>query len=497
MEPKDIPVEIEGVYDMKPVPLDPVSPELVVAGEHGRSRSFALVWGLAALHCLGAVTFGYNTSITSPSIGDIDKHFGVTKDDSGSDESTDSFMKSLIVSAILVGSLIGALGTGTIADRYGRLNTLMGAQVINIIGAIICAFSVHVWMLIAGRFILGFAVGAVSVTVPMMVTEIAPSSIRGQIGVLNQLGVTVGLLIAYILGALFAFIPKYGWRISLGFVMVFAVVHLVGAGVFLRVESPKWLMMQGREEEARKALEWLLQADNVNEEIAELKEALKDAETPSLLQQIKMISHQKHSLGIALGLMFVQQITGVNALLYYLTTFFENAGMTEDMANYMSILIGGVNVIMTLVSVAIVDKAGRKVLLLASLAGMTVSLLLIGVFSHVTTLSQSHAAVGSVVFCMFFIITFAIGMGAVVWPVINEIFPNETRALAGSLSLATNWGTNLLVSLCYLPLVSATSMSAVFWGFSVLSAASIAFVYLVVPETKGRSVEEIVKSMQI
>eukprot|EP00727_Mastigamoeba_balamuthi_P003609 m51a1_g13245 hypothetical protein (296) ;mRNA; r:1404-2597 len=189
-------------------------------------------------------------------------------------------------------------------------------------------------------------------------------------------------------------------------------------------------------------------------------------------------------------------ITGINAVLYYLKTFLEQAGMESMMANYKSIRIRGIIVVMMVVSIVLIDRAGRKPLLLVSLVGMTVLLMCISVFCHVHTLSRASAGVGSIFFTILFVVFFAMGLGPVPWCLVPELFPSATRALAVSASLFTNWVTNLAVSLAFLPLIDATSMSAVFWGFAILSALSLAFVLFVLPETKGHTIEDIVSSMR-
>eukprot|EP00727_Mastigamoeba_balamuthi_P008530 m51a1_g43 hypothetical protein (498) ;mRNA; r:153269-155064 len=462
--------------------------------------STRFVWFIAALQCIASVQFGFNTTIVSGAIGPLSEHYGIASKEATSSEASDdgnAVMKSIVVSACLVGCLISALIAGAVADRVGRNKVILVSEGIYILGALLCAFSAHIGMLIAGRLVLGFAVGTASVVVPLMIGELAPKSIRGQIGVLNQLSITIGILAAYIIGTIFAYIPRVNWRVMMGGpTVLMSITHIVLTGFIIRSESPRWLVMVKRNDEARKMLQYLRNTDDVEAELQDIIASQNQEKSPSFREAAGMLIDPVRPLIIVVAIMFIQQITGINAVLYYLKTFLERAGMESKMADYMSILIGGINVIMTVVSIVLIDRLGRKPLLLGSLVGMALSLMCIGIFSHVHTLSKSSAGVGSVIFTILFVIFFAIGLGPVPWCLVPELFPSSTRALAVSISLFTNWVTNLGVSLAFLPLIEATSLSAVFWGFSVLSGISLVFVIFVLPETKGRTVEDIVNSMR-
>eukprot|EP00727_Mastigamoeba_balamuthi_P009156 m51a1_g4863 hypothetical protein (751) ;mRNA; r:322571-329335 len=472
-----------------------------------RPRSHLFVWVVASLHCVAALEFGYNTAIVSPAMGPIAEQFGIASADATSSDSAhagNSLAKSIIVSTVLVGSLVGALVSGSVADSIGRSKVLIGTELIFTVGAVVCAAAVNLWMLIAGRFVLGLAVGAASVAVPLMVGEIAPQEIRGQIGVLNQLGVTVGILAAYGLGTAFSFLPEgRDWRVMLGFPASLSLLHVVLATCVVRTESPRWLAAQGRVDDARAMLRYLRSSPDVDDEMAELLSAGEgeqgkqgQGQQAGVGERLGQLFAPLRPIVIVVGLMFFQQITGINAVLYYLTTFLETAGMSLAMSNYMSIVVGGINVAMTVVSALLVDRAGRRPLLLGSLAGMSASLAAIGALASLGCVSEAQRGVGSVVATVAFVVAFAVGLGPVPWCVIGEVFPSSTRALAVSVGLFVSWGTNLAVSLAYLPLVDATSLGAVFFGFAAASALALVFLAAVLPETKGRTVEDIVASMQ-
>eukprot|EP00727_Mastigamoeba_balamuthi_P006297 m51a1_g2288 hypothetical protein (470) ;mRNA; f:405168-407151 len=443
-------------------------------------RRHLVVYAVACLHCVAAVQFGYHTAIMSPAMAPIADHFGIARTASTSSASAEG--GGTLINAILVGALVGSLFSGAVADRIGRNTALVCTEIVFTVGAAVCSLASSVWMLISGRLVLGLAVGSASVTVPLMIGELAPQEIRGQIGVLNQLGITLGILLAYGLGTAFLLLPTQGWRVMMAFPALLCVVHVVASGLFVRIESPRWLIMRSKYTDARTTLHKIRRSPNVEEEMAELQTAQEaSGKAPSFWRQIRMLASPFRPLVIAVGLMFFQQITGINA---------------AAQANYMSIVIGGINVVMTIASVFLVDRAGRKPLLLVSLGGMAAALSGIGAVAFAGVLSEPSRGILSVSFTIFFIVCFSIGLGAVPWCVIGELFPSSTRALAVSVALFVNWGTNLCVSLAYLHLVEVTSLSAVFWGFAGLSVLGFVFVLALLPETKGRTVEEIVSSMQ-
>ena len=462
---------------------------------------------IAIIASLASLQYGYNTTVFSSGLDPISKEFGIKKlktvtaaDGSETEEyETDTLMQGFLVTTILIGGLIGSLTSGMVADKIGRERTLIIDEIIALVSCIGCAFTPWLWLLIVSRIVLGLAAGATSVIVPLFVVEIAPSQIRGGVGVLGQLLLTIGIFFAYASGTGFLNIPeKYGWRCMLGLPIIFSIAHLVLSLVFFRVESPKWHLLVKDEASARKMLQKLRRTDDVEDELEELKADVgrSDAEVePSYKELLGNLVTPALPIVLATGLLFWQQITGINAVLYYLATFFMNAGMEEDIANYMSMVVGFINVAMTLVNITIIDRLGRKPLLLISLAGMAIMHGVISIadlFVKNTTTAGYICAAATVLFVM----AFAVGLGACPWPIINELFPSQTRALASSTALTVQWITNIVVTLVFPVLIDAVDMGYVFCGFGVLSVLALVFVAVLLPETKNKTVDEIIASMK-
>eukprot|EP01105_Mastigella_eilhardi_P014614 TRINITY_DN3326_c1_g1_i1.p1 TRINITY_DN3326_c1_g1~~TRINITY_DN3326_c1_g1_i1.p1 ORF type:complete len:496 (-),score=110.32 TRINITY_DN3326_c1_g1_i1:68-1390(-) len=431
------------------------------------------------VHCMGALHFGYNTAIASPALNSITHYF-----DLGTLE------QELVVSIVLVGALLGAIVSGYVADIIGRNKILLASDVVFLAGIVVEASAPVFWALIIGRFVVGLGVGIVSVAVPLMATEIAPKEIRGEIGTTNQLCVTIGIFLAYALGTVFSLVHN-DWRWMFAFAGVFSLIHIVGA-LLLRIETPQWYAIKGDTEGLRRTLQRLRNTEEVEDEVYEIQQSAKGKFT--LRNAVNALTWRV--LVISLGILFFQQITGINAIMYYMSSFFQLAGMSADDSNYVSMGVGAVNVVTTVISIFLLDRAGRKPLLLYGLSFMCVSLLCIGLaffFEH----DMVPSTLGGIcIICtVTFVIGFAISLGPVPWIIISEICRNECRALVMSLGLGVSWLTNLALSLSFLSLINLVGKGPVFIGFCVLTVAAIVFVVALIKETKGKSVDEIQQMM--
>ena len=464
-------------------------------------------FGVVSVACIAAMQFGYNTAVMSGALVPVLNSFWPCPSSSSSSSSSSffffssssesslvceqatSFMQGLLVSLILVGALIGALSGGPIADALGRLWSLMLDEAIFVVGSLLCAFAEGPALFLVGRVVLGLGVGIASTVPSMFATEIAPLYQRGQVGVINQAMVCIGIFTAYTVCALLGLMDDQdlAWRLMVGTPVAIAVVHwLLMIIPSMRVESPRWLVLKGRHQQARDMLKKLRGKGYDESECQELiaantaDEANAAAETPTEKKEEeeeeedstaekKPKEEDEHSafyeafhpwrpIVIATGLMFWQQITGINAVLYYLSKFFMAAGMTAALAGYMSIVVGGVNIVMTFVSIPLIDRLGRKPLLLMSLVGMSITLASIGFIGVFAPSGTTAVGVVNVIITALFVVAFAIGMGCCPWAVINEIFNNKARGVAVSLSMATNWSINLLVTLLFPILIEAINI---------------------------------------
>ena len=397
------------------------------------------------------------------------------------------FHEELVVSVVLVGAAIAALGGGRLADRIGRRATLLITGVIFVLGAILCAIAPSVNVLLVGRILVGLGIGFASTVVPLYISEISPASARGKNVSLFQLAITIGILAAYFVD--YSFAGSQGWRWMLGLAVVPGL--LLSLGMLPMPETPRWLVRSGRSEHARRVLEKIRGRNTkVDDELADIEASLavsqehgswKDLFSPAV----------RPALIIGVGLAIIQQITGINTVIYYAPTIIRSSGMPSASGAILATAgIGLVNVLMTVVSMWLIDRVGRRPLLLWSLGGMVVTLGLLGLLFRVEHNGGSLALL-AVITLMAYVASFAVGLGPVFWLLIAEIYPLKIRGEAEGAAASANWTFNFIVSLTFLSLVQSIGTSLSFWVYGLLSVASWFFCYALVPETKGRTLEEI------
>ncbi|MEO5724774.1 MAG: sugar porter family MFS transporter, partial [Ilumatobacteraceae bacterium] len=365
---------------------------------------------------------------------------------------------------------------------------LAGVGVLFTLGIVIAALAGGYWSLIVGRFVMGVAVGAVSAAVPTYLGEMAPAQIRGRILALNQLLITIGLLASYIVNWVFA--GAGDWRLMFWMAGIPGVILVVAC--ILLPESPVWLIAQGRSDEARRILDTVTVAGGADRVIARFTAPTSPSATdresePKHRGMRALMTHSvRPALFVGLALAALQQFSGINTILYYAPTIMEETGLSASNAIFYSVFIGVINVAMTVVSTKLVDRLGRRPLLLTSLAGMAAAIALLG-----AAFALDLSPVITLVFMLLYIVSFAIGMGPVFWVLLGEIFPTSERAVGSSSGATVNWTANFVVSLVFLPLLQAVGEAATFWIFAAVCLVGIGFVAKWVPETRGRHAEEI------
>jgi SP family galactose:H+ symporter-like MFS transporter len=434
----------------------------------------------AAITATGGLLFGYDTGVISGALLFVREDFAPLSD----------FVQGIIVSFLLIGAVTGALIGGPTADRFGRRRTVLLAAAVFLIGALAAAFAPSAGFLIFARFILGLGVGLASLVVPLYIAEIAPPDTRGALVSLNQLMITIGILVSYLVGV--AFTPIEGWRYMFGVAVIPAVI--LGVGMFFLPETPRWLYENGFADRARGVLRRTLAGDEaeVEREIHEIEEIRRQEEQQERVGYAELLEPWiRPALIIGIGLAIFQQITGINTVIYYAPTTLEAAGFSAGGAIVATAVgVGVVNVGFTILAVFIIDRVGRKPLLLIGLVGMTVSLFLLGL---VFMLGADAAALGLLAtICLgLYIASFAISLGPVFWLMISEIYPLNIRGKAMSVASLANWGSNFIVSLTFLLLINAFGQTGTFWLYGAIGVVTWFFVYFMVPETKGRTLEEI------
>jgi sugar porter (SP) family MFS transporter len=430
---------------------------------------------IAATAALGGLLFGYDTGVISGALLFLRTAFHLS-----------ALMQGVVTSIALGGAALGAAVAGTLADRFGRRVILIVTAGIFVVGALVSAFAISLPVLLAGRLLVGVGIGGASMLTPLYLAEIAPANLRGALVSFNQLALTVGILVSYLVG--YALAPSGAWRWMLGLGALPGLV--LGAGMFLLPETPRWLAGHGHMDKTQAALRRLRgpHAD-IAPELAELRDDLK---AHAQARPESRIGHAAARLPliVGVGLAVFQQVTGINTVIYFAPQIFQASGLSSASAAILATAgIGLVNVLVTGLAIWLVDRVGRRPLLLCGLAGMGVSLCVLAAgfwLGHGPALAWMTAGgLAAYVGC------FAIGLGPVFWLLISEIFPLAVRGRGMSAATIANWVANLLVALTFLDLVNGLGRDGVFLAYAVLSFAALVFSFRLVPETKGKSLESI------
>lgn len=446
--------------------------EIKKDAENGQSGG-RFVYVAAAISALGGLLFGYDTGVISGAILFIKNEFSLS-----------SGMEGVVVSAVLIGAVVGAALGGPLSDRFGRRKILITTAAIFGLGAIGTAFAPSVALLLAGRVIVGAAIGAASFIAPLYISEISPNSFRGRLVSLNQIALTSGIVISYLVD--YALSKMQAWRWMLGLAVIPAAA--LGIGMLFMPASPRWLVHRSRQSQAQAVLQHIRGNTDVEAEIKDIEASL-DQQNESWRELLKPTI--RPALMVGVGLAIFQQITGINTVIYYAPTILQFAGFKSASAAILATSgVGMINVVMTVVAARLLDRTGRRPLLLIGLGGMVLSLAGLGFafcFAGATG-ALGRIAVGSL---MMYVGAFAIGLGPVFWLLISEIYPLKIRGRAMSLATIANWAFNLLVALTFLSLVQGLGRPGTFWLFAAVCIGAWFFSYRLVPETKGRSLEDI------
>lgn len=433
---------------------------------------------------LGGLLFGYDTGVISGALLFIPNTFKLSP-----------FLEGAIVAALLLGAMVGSACAGRLSDRLGRRRLIIIAAIVFTGGALLAALAPTVAVLIAARFIIGLAVGSAALVVPLYLAEIAPAKIRGAITSLNQLMIVGGILAAYVVNAILA--SSGNWRLMLGLAAVPSLVLLVG--MFFMPETPRYLVHTGEEETAKEVLDDLPGDDRPQERIDEIREVDDAEESGTGLRALLRAKWVRPALVVATGLAVFQQLVGINTIIYYAPTTLTNVGFSKTSAIYANLIVGVINVALTILAVRLIDRVGRKPLLFVGIAGMAGSLIVLGV--GLSVLATPHhpgdpAAILTLICLATFIASFAATWGPVVWVMIPEVLPLSVRGTAMGIAVFGNWAANFAVSQTFPPLLNSLGPGPVFLGYAALGICAGLFVKALVTETKGRSLEDIEADLQ-
>jgi SP family xylose:H+ symportor-like MFS transporter len=432
---------------------------------------------------LGGLLFGYDTAVIAGAIGFLKQRFSLSPLELG-----------WAASSALAGCVLGAAVAGTISDHLGRKKVLILSALLFIISAVGTAFPNSLAAFVVFRFLGGVGVGAASMSSPMYIAELSPARIRGRMVSLNQLAIVFGMLAVYFVNYFIAGLGDEAWNVRVGWRWMFASETLPAMALLVLLllvpESPRWLTQQGREGEARTILTRINGDAQAQQELAAIEDAIAH-ESGSLRQVLLPGTRIVVVIGVALAVL--QQVTGINVFLYYAPEIFKDiAGSQTDVALLQTVVVGVVNMAFTVIAIWTVDILGRKPLMIVGFTGMAVCLLFLGLAAY---LGRTEAWV--LIFILGYIASFALSVGPVTWVILSEIFPTRVRGRAMAIATVCLWTANLAVSQTFPMLDKNDFLIATFhhafpfWLYASLCVVAIFFVAGFVPETKGKTLEEI------
>jgi len=425
---------------------------------------------------LGGLLFGFDTAVISGTVGFLQTEFTLS-----------AALKGWVASSALVGCFVGALAAGTLSDRFGRKRVMLLSAVFFTVSAIWCGLSGTAVQLVLARLVGGLGIGIASLISPLYIAEVSPPQIRGRLVALQQLAIVLGILGAFwsnslILRTELADAAKWRWMFAVG---AFPAVAFL-ASILAVPESPRWLCKQGLTDAAQAVLVRVAGREAAERELGQIREALAH-EGGSFSDLFKPGLRRALAVGVTLAVL--TQVTGINAIMYYAPEIFKQAGAAAAAAYNDTVWIGLTNLVFTLISMAVVDHLGRKPLLLIGATCMGLALLGVGYAFQIEAAGRA-LLLGVVAY----VASFAVSMGVVGWVVISEIYPTRTRGRAMAVATSAVWGACYLVSQTFPILVERIGSAATFWSYGGMCVVAIVFVALFVPETKGRSLEDIERS---
>lgn len=442
-----------------------------------RASGNGMLVRISVIAAIGGLLFGFDTGVISGALLYLKKDFNAN-----------DVAQEWIVSVLLLGAIAGAILSGYLADKLSRKWTKVISGVIYVVGALGCAFAVSIPMLIGFRFLLGISVGTASFVAPLYISEVSPPRVRGGLVSFNQLAITSGILLAYLVNFAFSGVPD-GWRWMLGVAAIPGAALAIGMLTVPR--TPRWLVEHGMEDTARDVLKKLRGTDpdaDIEKEINDVKEAQKKEASTTIRDLWK--PNIRPLIWIGVGLAVFQQFVGINTVIYYAPTILSNTGLSDSASIAQTVFVGVTNVVFTIVAVLLLDKVGRRKLLLIGTVGLTVSIIVLGIFFTSPWL-QHNASYLALVALIAYIASFAVGLGPVFWLMISEIYPMGIRSKAMSLATVLNWAANFVVAGTFLTLIALITRQGAFFVFGFIGILAIAFFAWKVPETKDKSLEEL------
>ena len=439
--------------------------------QQARNGSARYLYLPAMVAAIGGLLFGFDTAVINGAIVFIKQQFGL------SDSQTE-----FAASSLLLGCVVGASVAAFTSDRFGRKRVLLGAAALFTISSVGAALPRNLMEFALARLLGGVAIGIASTLSPLYIAEISPAAKRGLLVSLNQLAIVSGILLSYSVNYLLTGAGPANWRWMFAAAALPSVLFLLT--LLFIPESPRWLMQKGREQEARQFLAQIVGPQAATGEVAAIRAALSE-ESGDLLDPAF-----RKALLVAIAIALFSQFTGINTIIYYGSlVFLEHVPhQTASTALWANVTIGAINFVATIVGMLVIDRSGRKPLLMSAFAGMALSLVAVSAAIH-------FQAAGAIVlfFVLGYVACFAVGVGTGTWVMMSEICPTRVRGRAMAVATVSLWCGTLLVTLTFLSLVNLFTASGVFLLYATVSIAAFLFVWRKIPETKGKTLEEIEK----
>lgn len=435
---------------------------------------------IAVVAATGGLLFGFDTGVISGALPFLKEYWKL------SDDSVE-----WITTTVLIGAVIGAITSGKLSDYLGRKNMIIINAIIFAIGAAGCTYTNSIGLLIVMRIVIGIAIGITSYVVPMYIAEISPARHRGSLVTLNQLMITIGILVSYITDYWLSNdsdTESWRWMFLVG--LFPAIVLLIG--MFFLPETPRWLISKNRWEEGKKVLIKVEDTDLVESTLLDLQRDVQLASQHKASIKEVFQPWLRPALIITVGIFFFQQFSGVNTIIYYSPIIFQMAGIVSNTASILpAIVIGSVNVIACFVSVVLLDRIGRRKLYMIGIWGMIPSLALLGSCFYFKESLGASLPVFAVVSIVCFIIFIAISLAPLGWLLISEVFPLSVRGVGMSIGSLAHWGFNAIIAFTFLKLVNSIGVAATFWLYAGVCLVGMLWGIHYIPETKGKSLEQI------
>ena len=460
--------------------------------DHPTSRHLYVIW-LSGVAALGGFLFGFDSGVINGAVDAISVAFG-----------TKTAATGFAVASVLLGCAGGAFGAGALANMIGRRPTMIFNAVLFLVSAYATGAAASAPVFITWRIVGGLAIGAASVLAPMYISEVAPAHLRGRLASLQQMAIVLGLFSAFLSNAVLAklahsagsvlWLGEPAWRWMFWMEAIPSAAFLIG--VLLIPESPRYLVSCGRSEAARRVFAKI--GGNVDALVQQVQQSLKGEHRPRLSDLIVPGTRRVASVvWVAIGLAAFQQFVGINIIFYFGEVLWKSAGATEQSALHINLLTGFVNILATIPAIALIDRVGRKPLLLVGSAGMAVTLGALalvfasaGIGPEGKAILSHSAAVTGLIAANLYVVAFAMSWGPVMWVLLGEMFPNRLRGAALAVSGASNWAANFAVTVTFLPLLKMIGLAGSYGLYALAAVVSLIFVWTAVRETKGKTLEE-------